>query len=67
MNDDLDLISGTPQIAEFLGVSARRAMYLCEKKQIPVFKMGHIWCARRSTLNTFIARRDAEALQRISG
>ena len=45
-----DLLRGVPQIGRFIGESDRRTYYLAETKKIPVFKMGKLWMARKSTL-----------------
>ena len=36
----------------------RRAFYLCEKRQIPSFKMGNTWCARKSKLLQWIEEQE---------
>lgn len=55
-NAQTDVLNGTPEIAEFLGVSRRRAYYLCETRQIPAGKMGRRWVARKSRLLEHIDR-----------
>ncbi len=62
MTVPLDLIRSTKGIAEALGCSARQARYLCETSQIPVFKIGSRWHARRATLERFLEEREAAAL-----
>ena len=56
-----DRLSGAQEIAEFLGESLRRTFYLLEKSQIPAFKLGGRWCARKSTLLAHIEKLEAEA------
>ncbi len=62
MTVPLDLIRSTKDIAEVLGCTHRQARYLCETSQIPVFKIGARWHARRATLERFIEEREAAAL-----
>ena len=62
MTVPLDLIRSTKDIAEALGCTVRQARYLCETSQIPVFKIGARWHARRATLERFIEEREAAAL-----
>ena len=52
-----DLLRGAEEIAEYLfGDSAkRRSVYhLAQSRQLPVFKLGSMLCARRSTLLAWI-------------
>lgn len=46
-----DLLCGADAIAEFTGFTHRRVLYLCETKQLCVFKLGNRWCARKSELD----------------
>ena len=62
MTVPLDLIRSTKGIADALGCTARQARYLCETSQIPVFKIGSRWHARRATLERFIEEREAAAV-----
>ena len=50
-----DLMEGVPAIADFYGAKERRVYYLLERGQIPAFKVGNRWCARKSTLLKHIA------------
>jgi len=45
-----DMLYGVEKIAEFLGMPARKVFYLAANAQMPVFKIGEGWTARRSTL-----------------
>jgi hypothetical protein len=45
-----DRLSGAKQIATFLGMTPRRAVYLLETGQIPAGKEGRIWVASRQVL-----------------
>jgi excisionase family DNA binding protein len=51
-----DLLDGADEIARFTGWSKRRVFYLLEQKQLPAFKVGNKWCARRSTLTEHIQK-----------
>lgn len=56
-----DELKGIPAIAEFLGVTARRAYYLCERQQVPAFKLknSNVWRLRRSTYLNHIQELEA--------
>lgn len=45
-----DLLKGASAIGAFMGLKPRAAYYLLEKREVPGFKIGNIWYARRSTL-----------------
>lgn len=51
-----DLLDGAEEISRFTGWSKRRVFYLLEQGQLPGFKVGSKWCARRSTLTDHITR-----------
>jgi len=51
-----DLLTGADAIGIYLGWPARRVFYACEKRQIPAFKIGNKWCARKSTLKTHLEK-----------
>jgi excisionase family DNA binding protein len=51
-----DLLDGADEISRFTGWSKRRVFYLLEKGQLPGFKVGNKWCARRSTLTEHIQK-----------
>ena len=59
-----DILRTAKKIADALNCSERQSYYLCETGQIPAFKIGNIWHARWSTLERFMAEREAEALER---
>ena len=42
-----------------MGLNPRAAYYLLEKREIPGFKIGNIWYARRSTLLNHVAELEA--------
>ena len=62
MTVPLDLLRSTKEIAAVLNCSVRQAQYLCEKGQIPVFKIGSIWHARRASLERHLERLEQAAL-----
>jgi hypothetical protein len=45
-----DLLRGVPAIAKFIGEEERKARYLCEKRLIPVGKLGGIFVASRTKI-----------------
>jgi hypothetical protein len=57
----LDTLEGIEAIAGYIGKSQRRVYYLCETRQIPVFKLGGKWHLRKSTYAAHIARLEADA------
>lgn len=58
---DGDLLHGLPAIAGHLGIGARQAAHLKDTAGLPTFKLGKTVCARRSTLNAWLAEREAAA------
>jgi hypothetical protein len=57
-----DLLEGADQIAEFLfgDATRRRKIYhLAEKCRLPVFRLGAVLHARRSTLMKWITEQEA--------
>jgi hypothetical protein len=55
-----DIIFGAEAIASSLGVSRRRVYYLVSRSLIPVFRIGHVVCARRSTLSRWLDELEGE-------
>lgn len=56
-----DLLEGAEGIAEFLFGDAkkrRRVYHLAENKRLPVFRLGAVLCARKSTLMDWIAKQE---------
>ena len=51
-----DLLVGAEAIGAFWGCGKRRAFYLCERGNLPAFKVGRIWHARKSTLVEHVRR-----------
>lgn len=60
---DRDLLYGVPAIADHLGLTSRQARHLADTGAVPTFKLpgNKIVCARRSTLNAWLAEREAAA------
>lgn len=58
-----DLLYGVPAIAEHLGISQRQARHLSERRSIPTFRLpgNTMICARRSSLNAWLAEQEAAA------
>jgi len=58
-----DLLYGVASIAEHLGITERRALYLKEKGAIPTFRIDKTICARRSTLTAWPADMERRAIE----
>lgn len=57
-----DLLSGYEEIGAFLRMSAQQAKHLARSGGLPTFRLGgRIVRARRSSLNAWLAEREAEA------
>jgi excisionase family DNA binding protein len=56
-----DLLYGARPIAEHLGITERQARYLIDQGTLPSWKEGKTICARRSSLNDWMDRREAAA------
>ncbi len=62
-----DLLRGADQIAEFMfgtPIERRKIYHLAETSKIPVFRLGALLCARRSTLLTWIEAQERRASTR---
>jgi hypothetical protein len=59
-----DILRGIPKIARFLGETERRTYYIAETGQIPVFKQGKLWLARKSTLRRHYELLEAKHAER---
>ena len=51
-----DLLDGADAIARFTGWSRRRVFHLLETGQLPGFKMGAKWAARKSKIVDHLAK-----------
>ena len=56
-----DLLHGVQAIADFLGMRRHATQHRIDQGLIPTFKLGAIVCARRSTLNGWLAECEAKA------
>ncbi|GGC70755.1 DNA-binding protein [Chelatococcus reniformis] len=54
-----DLLSGWIAIGKHLGMKPDAARHLARTSGLPTFKLGKTVCARRSTLNAWLAEREA--------
>jgi len=61
-----ELLYGAQAIADFLGISRRRALYLIEKGSLPFWKDKRTICARRSTIAAWLDERE-QAVRRGGG
>lgn len=60
-----DLLRGADEIAAFVfgDRGQRRKIYhLAEKQRLPLFRLGAVLCARKSTLTRWIEEQEAAAL-----
>lgn len=61
----VDVLKGAGAIAEFLfgdRRSRRSVYYLVETRRMPVFRLGSVICARRSTLLEWISNGEQKAV-----
>lgn len=56
-----EILCGVAAIADYLGDPPRRVYHLLLTGQIPAFKLGGRWYARRSSLRAQIERLEREA------
>lgn len=61
MNADPDLLYGVPAIADCLKMRERQIYHLVQKGEIPTFKIGGKVCARKSSLMSWLAAKEAES------
>ncbi|EYR81851.1 hypothetical protein [Shinella sp. DD12] len=59
-NEKADLLYGVASIAKHLGITERRALYLKEKGSIPTFQIDRTVCARKTSLNAWLAEQEAK-------
>lgn len=55
------LLYGARAIGDYLGVSERRALYLCEKQAFPFWRQDRTICAKRSSLQAWMTEREQAA------
>ena len=56
-----DLLHGADEIRKFTGLDRRSVYNLAQTSRIPVFRMGAVICARKSTLLRWIAEQEGRA------
>lgn len=56
-----DLLYGVPAIAAFLGLQVKQLRHRIAEGYVPAFRIGGTICARRSTLNQWLAEQEAKA------
>jgi hypothetical protein len=57
-----DLLYGVPAIARYMDMREPQARHLCERGDIPTFRIGRIICSRRSAIDACLAEHQAQAL-----
>lgn len=57
-----DLIVGAEHIAGFLGIKRRQVYNAAERGYLPLFRMGSLLCARRTTLSKWIVDQERQGL-----
>lgn len=56
-----DLLEGVDAIAEFLYGSPekrRKVYHLIQTARLPLFKLGGVWCARKSRLKAYVTEQE---------
>jgi hypothetical protein len=61
-----DTLEGVAEIAAYIGKTERQAVYMCEQRHIPAFKLGGKWHLRKSTYARHIARLEATAMGEVA-
>ena len=59
-----DLLVGGEAIADFIGWNRRRVFHLAEKGELPIFKIGGVLHARKSTLVRWIEAKEAASIKK---
>lgn len=57
----VDLLYGVPAISAATGLTEAAIYHLHKRDDFPTFKIGGKVCARRSTLNAWLAEQEAKA------
>ena len=60
-----DILRGMEAIARELGVTRKQVWHMARTTNIPIFRIGILHCARRSTLTLWIAAMEYSALRRL--
>lgn len=58
-----DLLRGVREIAAFLGMARRVVSYHIECERLPVFRLGALICARKSTLLQWVAEQERASVR----
>ena len=64
-----DLLRGADQIAEFLfgdSTRRRRVYHLAEQSKLPVFRLGVMVCARKSSLLSWISAQEERGMGEVA-
>lgn len=54
-----DMLQGAEEIGAFMGLDPRQVYH--QRKRLPVFKIGALICARKSTILRWIAEQESKA------
>jgi hypothetical protein len=57
-----DMIVGADAIATFLGVKRRQVYNASERGYLPVFRLGALICARKTTLASWVTEQERASL-----
>ena len=57
-----DLLQGADEVAGFTGIDRRAVYHLAQTRKLPVFRMGTVICARKSTLMRWIEEQEAKSM-----
>ena len=58
-----DMLVGAAAIADFLGLGRQRVYKVVERGHLPVFHIGALVCARRSTIIEWVVRQERGVAQ----
>ncbi|RRD21584.1 DNA-binding protein [Brucellaceae bacterium VT-16-1752] len=58
--EDADLLYGAAAIASFLGIPKRAAQHQVKIGRIPTFRLGANICATKTSLRTWLTKKEAE-------
>ncbi|GAB5427251.1 MAG: hypothetical protein Devi2KO_07100 [Devosia indica] len=53
-----DVIWGAEAIGRFLGMTRRQVYHACDQEHLPIFRVGSTLACRKSTMMTFITKRE---------
>lgn len=63
ISNETELLHGMMEIAEYLGVRRSTGYHMAEHEGMPTFKLAGKVCARRSSLEKWLAEREAAAME----